>query len=506
MDYMMNDPMRDRNRWGYAQTHQGWTQWGEGKLGLNLNLNRVSDDNYWRDFPRNSSISLTQRLLPLDIATVLVNGSVNTIFRTLKWQTLQDVSAPIVPPYDRIPQVVSRYQTATPFFDFSLEADYTRFEADRALVCSSMSILSKECLQPNADRTFAVTRMSHPYQFAYGSVTPKFTLHTRAYQFDTLLQNQGSRSASVTVPTFSLDAATILERKTQFSGISWIQTLEPRLFFVSTPYRDQNNLPIYDSGRIDFNFATIFTENPFSGHDRIADNKLITLGLTSSLIHEETGMEGARFGIAQRVRLKDQRILLPTEETPISERVSDLLMGATLNLNRAWMLDSTVQYNPKAEQSTRTVAGFRYNPTNYRLFSAAYRFQRSTSSEVLDTAWQWPLNDLWGDKGKDQGAGKGLGEDRWYTVGRLNFNLQERKMVDAIVGLEYDAGCWLSRVVFERLQVASNQANQRIMFQLEFVGFTRVGSNPLRHLKENIPRYQYLRDQIAPPSRFGAYD
>jgi LPS-assembly protein len=91
-------------------------------------------------------------------------------------------------------------------------------------------------------------------------------------------------------------------------------------------------------------------------------------------------------------------------------------------------------------------------------------------------------------------------------VGRLNYNLQERKMVDAIVGLEYDAGCWLSRVVFERLQVASNQANQRIMFQLEFVGFTRVGSNPLRHLKENIPRYQYLRDQIAPPSRFGVYD
>ena len=284
------------------------------------------------------------------------------------------------------------------------------------------------------------------------------------------------------------------------------KTLEPRAFFVSTPYRDQNSLPIYDTGRNDFNFATVFTENPFSGQDRIADNQLLTLGVTSRLIHPDTGIEGARFGIAQRLRMKDQRTILPTEVGPVSERVSDVLMGGTVNLNPAWMLDSTVQYNPKTERSERSIAGVRYNPSHYRLLSTAYRFQRDVNSEVLDTAWQWPLNDLWGDKGKDLGPGRGLGEDRWYTVGRLNYNLQERKMVDAIVGLEYDAGCWLSRVVFERLQVASNQANQRIMFQLEFVGFARVGSNPLRHLKENIPRYQYLRDQIAPPSRFGVYD
>ncbi len=505
MDYMMNDPMRDRNRWGYAQTHQGWTPWGDGKLGLNLNLNRVSDDNYWRDFPRSSG-SLTQRLLPSDVMMSWVNGNVNTTVRAVKWQTLQDVTAPIIPPYDRMPQLVSRYRAASPMLDFSVEADYTRFEADRALVCSSMTSLSRECLQPNADRAFAVTRLAHPFQLPYATVTPKLSLHTRAYQFDTPLVSQGSRSASVTVPTFSLDATTMFERTALFRGTSWTQTLEPRAFFVSTPYRDQNNLPIYDTGRNDFNFATVFTENPFSGQDRIADNQLLTLGVTSRLIHPETGVEGARFGIAQRLRMKDQRTVLPTEAGPISERVSDVLMGATVNLHPAWMLDSTVQYNPKTAQSMRSVAGVRYNPTNYRLFSTAYRFQRDVSSEVLDTAWQWPLNDLWGDKGRDQGAGRGLGEDRWYSVGRLNYNLQERKMVDAIVGLEYDAGCWLSRVVFERLQVASNQANQRIMFQLEFVGFTRVGSNPLRHLKENIPRYQYLRDQIAPPSRFGAYD
>ena len=121
-------------------------------------------------------------------------------------------------------------------------------------------------------------------------------------------------------------------------------------------------------------------------------------------------------------------------------------------------------------------------------------------------AWQWPLNDLWGDRGQDLGAGRGQGEGRWYSVGRLNYSLADRKLVDAVVGLEYDAGCWLGRIVLERLQTGLTSANQRIMFQLEFVGFSRLGSNPLKSLKDNIPRYQYLREQTSLPSRFSNYD
>ena len=100
----------------------------------------------------------------------------------------------------------------------------------------------------------------------------------------------------------------------------------------------------------------------------------------------------------------------------------------------------------------------------------------------------------------------GEGEGRWYGVGRLNYSLQDRKLVDAVVGLEYDAGCWLGRVVVERLQSSTTSANKRILFQLEFVGFARLGSNALQSLKQNIPRYQYLREQVTAPSRFSNYD
>ena len=91
-------------------------------------------------------------------------------------------------------------------------------------------------------------------------------------------------------------------------------------------------------------------------------------------------------------------------------------------------------------------------------------------------------------------------------MGRLNYSLDERKLVDAVIGFEYDAGCWLGRAVLGRLQTSASTATQRIMFQLEFVGFTRLGVSPLKTLKDNIPSYQYLREQQSAPSRFTNYE
>jgi LPS-assembly protein len=493
-DYMPNDLLRQRNRWGYALLHNGLIATPlPGPLGLSLNLNRVSDDNYWRDFSR-STESLTQRLLANDGTLAWSLGNFSVSARALKWQTLQDVSAPIVPPYDRVPQVVGHYGFANlpGGLQASVEADYTKFESDRVLNN-----------QPNAQRAYTLAQISRPWQAPGWFVVPKLQLHSRRYQFDEALAN-GATSASVTVPTFSLDSGLVLERDASYFGRSFRQTLEPRAFYVYTPFRDQGLLPNYDSAAMDFNFATIYTENAFAGNDRIADNNLLTLGATTRLLDPETGAEAARFGIAQRLRFKDQRVTLPGT-APVSERLSDLLLGAQVNWTPKWAVDATFQYNPKTGQSVSSTIGGRYNPSNYHVISAAYRLQRG-SSEQVDVGWQWPLNDLWGDKGSNLGPGQGEGEGRWYSVGRLNFSLYDRRLVDSVVGFEYDAGCWLGRIVLDRLQNGTSTANTRVLFQLEFVGFTRIGSSALQALKQNIPRYQYLREQVTSPSRFSNYE
>jgi LPS-assembly protein len=494
-DYMPNDTLRGTQRWGFAALHNGSLNTGItgiGALGLNLNLNRVSDNNYWQDFPRTIS-SLSQRLLPNDGSLSWAQGNFSTSLRALSYQTLQDVNSPIVPPYNRMPQLTARYaRSNVNGFDFSIDGDYTQFQADRTLT-----------LQPNAKRSFALAQISRPWLAPGWFVTPKVMLNTTSYQFDAPLTN-GATTAGRTVPTFSLDSGLVFERDATYFGRKFRQTLEPRAFYVYTPYRDQSLLPVYDTAANDYNFATVYTENAFSGNDRISDSNLLTMGVTTRLLDPDTGAEAARFGIAQRLRFKDQNVTLPGG-APVTDRLGDLLLGATVNWSPKWMIDSTVQYNPQTETSTRTTIGARYNPSNYRLLNLSYSLQRGVS-EQINIGWQWPINDLWGDKGEDLGRGRGQGEGRWYSVGRLNYDKFNRQLVDAIIGFEYDAGCWLGRIVLDRTTSGTTTASTRIMFQLEFVGFARVGTNPLQTLKQNIPRYQFLREQVTTPSRFGNYD
>ena len=503
------DKLRDRDRWSYSLQHLGAINTGVpaiGALGLNLNLNKVSDNDYWRDFPLNTG-QVTQRLLTQDASLTWNKGYFSSSLRALKWQTLQDINSPIIPPYDRLPQLNAAYtRVDAPLlgrgdgFDWSAEADLTRFSADQNFT-----------RQPNGNRAFSRLQASRPWLAPWGYVTPKVQLHATSYQFESPLAN-GASSASRVVPTFSLDTGLQFERDASYFGRSFTQTLEPRAFYVRTPFRDQSFLPNYDSGANSFNFATVFTENAFVGNDRISDANLLTLGLTSRLLDPATGVEAVRLGIAQRLRFDDQRVSLPALGTtpvagalPITDRVSDLLVGASVNWVPQWTFDSTVQYNPKISQSELASVGVRYNPGNYRTVSAAFRRQRNIS-EQIDVGWQWPINDLWGDKGQDLGAGRGQGGGRYYSVGRLNYSTLEKKLVDAVVGIEYDGCCWIGRVVLQRSQNSTAASNTRILFQLEMVGFSRIGSNPLETLKSNVPRYQYLRDKISPPSRFTTYE
>jgi len=503
-DYMPDDRLRDgRDRWG-VWTHHAQTfdapYFGLDSLVGTLGINRVSDNDYWRDFTRTPS--LTTRLLANDGSLNWIKGDWSGTARALSYQTLQYAPAPIVPPYDRMPQITANYNRFDwNGFDFSLNNDYTRFEAKPL----------EQGGQPNGERVFSLASLSRPFLTPGTFVVPKVMLNATAYQFDGPLTTNGATYANRVVPTFSLDSGLIFERDANYFGRAFRQTLEPRAFYVYTPYRNQNYLPVYDTAQNDFNFATIYTENAFSGNDRISDSNLLTLGVTTRLIDPDTGAEAARFGIAQRLRFADQLVTMPGG-VPVTDRFSDLLLGAQINWTPKWSVDGTVQYNPDTQTSARTALSARYNPSPYRIVSAAYRYQADTTptsndgNRSLDVSWQWPLNDLWGDKGQDLGAGRGQGGGRWYAVGRLNYSLESSKLTDGVLGFEYDGCCWIGRVVLERVTTGQATASTRIMFQLELVGFAAIGSSPRRTLTQNIQRYTPLRTPSLGPSRFTNYD
>jgi LPS-assembly protein len=426
-----------------------------------------------------------------------------------RWQNLQDLA----PPYDRAPQITMRYgQWNAEGLDWSVVGDTTRFEADFSRVPSLVNAKPR-----NGERSFVQAQVSRPWIRPWGFLTPKLQLHATRYQMDSALSN-GALSVNRVLPTFSLDSGLVFERETQWFGRSVLQTLEPRAFYARTPYKNQNMLPVYDSGATDFNLSTIYSENTYVGNDRLVDNNALTLGVSSRFFDAGNGAEMLRVGVAQRIRFADQQVVLP-RQVANTAGLSDILFGAGIRWDDRWTLDGTIQAKNQTHEISRATLQSRYSPSPYRVINAAYRSNNlvTPNSAFVDVGWQWPLSDIMGntdrqaDSAWSRAPGQGLGPDRWYTVGRLNYSLKERSLVDTLLGLEYDAGCWLGRVAFQRLQTnitsaSASNATSRILFQLEFIGLARVGISPLKSLSDNIPRYQYLRDSTVQPSRFQHYE
>lgn len=520
--WMADDRLRERDRWAYAVQHLHalpGLDWLPG-AGLRLNLNRVSDDHYWRDFPRTSTITnLAQRLLANEAVLSGGTGLWSYSLTAQRWQTLGASrtlvpinSEQIVAPYDRLPSLALRYRPGRfPLggldgWRLVADVDVTRFATDRLPVAWDGTAAGDQRTDLDGTRALGVVRLSRRWETPGWYVEPSLQWHARQYRFEQPL-GDGRRSASVALPTAALDAGLVFERQATLLDRAVVQTLEPRVLLAATPYRDQRLLPVYDSAAYDFNLATIFSPNPYGGHDRVADLRTLTYGLTTRLYAPDDGAELATLGLAQRLRLQDQRVTLPNEGAAAEGR-SDVLIGATVNWTPQWSFGGTWQYNIARRTSVRTLLSARYLPGPYRVLSVAYRNNETTTarSRQLDVGWQWPLAALGGDGVPAAVPGRALGPQQWYGVGRVNYSFTDRRVVDLVAGFEYDAGCWIGRVVLERLQQSRTSANQRILFQLEFSGFSRLGSNPLQTLRTQVPRYQYLREDVNPPSRFERYE
>jgi LPS-assembly protein len=489
---MPHDKEEDRSRYSLRADHEGNLPFGGY---VQLRVMRVSDDNYWKDFPGDVK-SLTPRLLQNELLVTRPFGDWSTYARALRWQVLQTTDPTtqiVVPPYDREPQIGARYAALwRGGFDTSFETEFNRFSnPDGHYLPSRQTGL----------RAHAIGSIGRPFYSPGWTVTPRFSFNAAAYSLDLPLAD-GSRTAARVIPTGSLDSAWTFERETSFFGRTVRQTLEPRLFYVDTPNRDQNQLPNFDSALKDFNFDSIFTENVFSGIDRVSDSNQLTAGAVSRFLDPDSGAETLRVGLAQRFRFRDQRVT--PDAVPLTQRYSDVLVFGSTTLVPRWTFDASAQFNPDNHRIQRSLAGFRYSPGPYRTFGLTYRLTRDLS-EQLEAGWQWPLYGRPAGEGQKGNGGSNC-SGTLYGVGHLNYSIRDSRLTDSIVGFEYDAGCWIGRVVVERLSTGRSEATTRLLLQLELVGLSRLGSNPLKVLKDNVPGYQMLREERSTSSSFTPYD
>jgi LPS-assembly protein len=180
----------------------------------------------------------------------------------------------------------------------------------------------------------------------------------------------------------------VFERETSFFGHGVRQTLEPRLLYVNTPFKNQNGLPNFDASAKDFNFDSIFTENAFTGVDRVSDAHQVTAGVTTRVLDPDSGAELLRLGAAQRYLLRNQ--FVTPDSAPLTQRLSDLLLLGSTTVIPAWSLEGSVQYSPDSNRISRSVVSARYSPGPFRTVSATYRLTRGLSEQV-ELGWQWPI-------------------------------------------------------------------------------------------------------------------
>ncbi|HSI25050.1 MAG TPA: LPS assembly protein LptD, partial [Methylotenera sp.] len=207
----------------------------------------------------------------------------------------------------------------------------------------------------------------------------------------------------------------------------------------------------------------------FTGNDRINNANQLSLAFTTRMIDQDSGAERIAATIGQRYYFDDQNVTLPGSIAS-KDNSSDIIAALTARLSNKWNLDAFWQYNTDEAGMVRSNILARYNPEPGKLLNVGYRYTQQFL-EQINISGQWPLS-------------RG-----WYGVGRFNYSIKEKTLIESLAGLEYDAGCWQARTVIQRVETATADANYGLFFQLELGGLASIGSNPLNLLRRDIPGY-----------------
>ena len=459
IEYLPNDEVTNTNR--LAMNIQHNQNFGNGWTGL-LNFQKVSDDNYFRDLSTQLTSTSTVNLPREGTLTYNDGGWWNFSARVQRFQTLQDPLAIVATPYHRTPQItLNGLKQNILGTDMGFSSEFVDFNNPTPTATS-----------PDGQRMTFYPHISLPLSNSYAYVTPKIGLHTTHYALE---RNQTTLpDATRTVPIFSVDSGMIFERDADILGQAYVQTLEPRLYYLNIPYRDQNLIPNFDTAEADFNFAQIFSENHFTGGDRINDANQVTAALTTRILEPQSGLERIRAAVGQRYYFSDQQVTLTPTTTPRTSKTSDFLAAISAQVTPAWLVDTGWQYNPDSQLTQKASLGARYRPEAGKVVNMSYRFTRGDQLlgvEQVDLSAQWPI------------TGKLSGLARW------NQSIKDNTLVEGLVGLEYNGGCWALRTVLHRFATATTQSTDSIFVQLELNGLSSLGFNPLEVLKRNISGY-----------------
>lgn len=424
-----------------------------------LDYNYQSDAAYIEDFSTNLSLASTTHLnRQLNVAYNADNW--NFTGRLQGYQTLTDV----VSPYKKLPQL--RISGLLPDqimgMSYGLTAEYVDFDHDQLT---------------SGQRFDIEPAVSLPWQNAAGFITPRLALRHTQYNLtenDTAVVNT---TPSRSLPIASIDSGLFFDRDISLAGNQYTNTLEPRLFYLYIPDRDQSDIPLFDSGIRTFNMGQLFAYNRFSGTDRVGDANQVTTALTSRIIDQQSGREKLRVTFGQIHYFEDRKVSLNNNAVETRSN-SDMVAEIVASVAKEWTARGEIQWDPDGSSNNLSALSVRYRGDNGRLLNISHRYRRNginntAGLEQFDFSARIPFN------------------QQWSMVGRWYHSLKDKRTLESLAGIEYDSCCWSTRLVMrDYINNASDQErNLAIFFQIELKGLGAFGQNSDRLLADSVLGY-----------------
>lgn len=447
-------------------------------------LNYVSDSLYFTDLGR--SLNVIRNLYQERVGEARYDdGRLHLLTRAQSFQTLDTTLTDAGRPYARLPQVmVTVDPQRLPGWQFGMRGEVANFRKD---------INDGSAPEINGVRSRLDPEVRYDYTQAWGYVRPA----ARFTQLNYVLDGNGAstvKTGTLSIPTLRLDTGMYFDRFGQ-DGSS--QTLEPRLYYLYAPYRNQSTLPNFDTAYNTFSYSQLFRDTRFSGGDRIDDANQLSAGMTTRWINKE-GFERAQASVGQIFYYRDRLVQLPTTLAPTTvatSATSNYAGNASFRPTEDWSINSDVLVNPGNNRFSQGAVSASYLPIGERsVYNLGYRYRREDPS-ISQTAVE--LGQL---------SFVHTFNERWKTIGMLNYDIGQRAYQDLVLGVSYESCCWAMRL-FKRsylidpalVTATSGTSRDEVFLEFTLKGLAGMSSSLDTLLSRNVFGYTQVNNTNPNP-------
>ncbi len=468
----------------------------------NVNFDYVSDSYYINDFGLPPFSNAASALLP----TTLLAQTANLDYAGQHWsfvgalenyQTLHTVYLPgLGDQYARLPELDSNGTYPDNFLglDYNFSSEFTDFQFP----------LLEPNFTPNLPgvtglRFNATPSIDDNLENSWGTLEPQIILNGTAYDLQNPVQNtvtDQSNSMSRVLPTYDINGAMYFDRDLDIGGTPYTQVLEPQLFYLYTPYLNQNNFPVFD-GALNpaLTFQQLFQTNRFSGYDFIGDANQLTVAATTRFINNETGVDVLDISVGQIEYFENRLVQIPGTAPPFPTYNTDPNSPIVGQINwqaaANWTATGNVAYAQDEGYLQSASGTVTYTVDNNHILNATYSFVQQGNPQPNAPPGS-DLNDL-----NQIGVGTSwqLFNPHWDFLGSINYNISQTYSQTYFAGLQYNNCCFSIRALDARSYIGfqpngtTPYYDNTVYVQFLFTGLSGVGNSPASLLTTAIPGY-----------------